>query len=140
MSHHHPPHDDERSTEHQGKNQQVKNIGRIVNKNSRPPAAKSRNVHRKVALHAESLSGERLREKVRVLQVGRHMLDFKLSPCYTLSDEVVSNVDVLRVRGGTRVVSQPKRPHVVLVHSRRAYTLPESKPPQTTHKCATCIP
>ena len=87
-------------------------------------------------MHAESLSGEGLCEKVCVLQVGRHMHDSKLSPSHTLPDKMVPNVDVLRVWGSARVSGQPKRPHVVLVHRRRAYMLPESKTPQTAHKDA----
>ena len=64
----------------------------------------SRNVHRKVPVHEESLSRERFREEIGVLQVRRDMHDLKLPPCYALPNEVVPDVDVLGVRSGSRVV------------------------------------
>ena len=50
------------------------------------------------------LPGQWLGKEIRMLQVRRHMLNLKLSPSYTLPDEVVADVDVLGPWGGTRVI------------------------------------
>ena len=51
-----------------------------------------------------SIPGQWLGKETRMLQVRRHMLNLKLSPSYTLPDEVVADVDVLGPWGGTRVI------------------------------------
>ena len=85
------------------------------------PPAKSHNVHRKVTVHTESLPGQWLGKEIRMLQVRRHMLNLKLFPSYTLPNEVVADVDVLGLWGGsTRVVGHAKGTHVILLHQRSA--------------------
>ena len=72
------------------------------------------------------LSVQRFGEKVSMLQVRPHMNDPKLPVRYTFPNEMVPDVDMLRIRCGSGIIRQVQRPYVILVN-RGSPTSPSGK-------------
>ena len=75
---------------------------------------KSRNIHHEIAVGAKCLSVQRFGEKVSMLLVRPHMNDPKLPVRYTFPNEMVPDVDMLRVRCGSGIIRQVQRPYVTV--------------------------
>ena len=78
-------------------------------------------IHHEIAVHAKCLSVQRFGEKVSMLQVRQHMNDPKLPVRYTFPNEMVPDVDMLRIRCGSEVFRQVQRPYVILVNRGAPY-------------------
>ena len=66
-------------------------------------------------VRAKNLLEQRFGEEVGPLQVRSYVNYLKLPQFYTLTDEMVTDVDVLRVRRSSRVARQVDSAYVVLV-------------------------
>ena len=56
-----------------------------------------------------------------MLQVRPHMNDPKLPVRYTFPNEMVPDVDMLRIRCGSGIIRQVQRPYVILVSRGAPY-------------------
>ena len=72
------------------------------------------NVHHKIPVKTKNWTGKRLRQEVVVLPLRLYGDNVKLSPECKLSEGVVLNVDMFRIRRAHRVMSQVPRPLDVL--------------------------
>ena len=75
------------------------------------------NFHHKIPVKTKNWTGKCLRQEVCVLLLRLYGDNVKLSPEYKLSEEVVPNVDVFRIRRAHRVMSQVPCPLGVLKNS-----------------------
>ena len=101
------------------------------------PKKKSRNIHNEITVSTERVDGERLGQKIGVLKSGRHMYHLELAVGNTLTQEVVADVDVFRVRGGCRISGQMHSSYVVLVNeSAHHRTKGKKELPQKTQEDA----
>ena len=66
-------------------------------------------------VRAKNLLEQRFGEEVGPLQVRSYVNYLKLPQFYTLTDEMVTDIDVLRVRRSSRVARQVDSAYVVLV-------------------------
>ena len=94
-------------------------------------------VHHKIPVKTKNWTGKCPRQEVCVLLLRLYGDNVKLFPEYELSEEVVPNVDVCRIRRAHRVISQVPCPLVVLKNSDACITKArQNKPlhaPQENH-------
>ena len=96
---------------------------------------KSRNIHHEIAVDAKYLSVQRFREKVSMLQVRPQINDPKLPVRYTFPNEMVPDVDMLRIRCDSGIIRQVQRPYVILVNRGAPYvTIRKDKIPDVTQE------
>ena len=94
-----------------------------------------RNIHHEIAVDAKCLSVQRFGEKVSMLQVRPHMNDPKLPVRDTFPNEMVPDVDMLRIRCGSGIIRQVQRPYVILVNRGAPYvTIRKDKIPYVTQE------
>ena len=107
------------------KNTNIQSTRRLYTKRTSKKKNKEEllDVHDKTTVKNKRGPRNRLGQEIGVLELRCYMQDPKLLPRYPFPDEVVTNVDVLRVGGSGRVVSQVQRPHVILVDNGTTGTL-----------------